>query len=64
MAPLFCYDFKFIAGLLEENEKLERTMAEQIMILQVGCCISNNFPCADKRLLTDRAEVSWLLRNI
>ena len=63
MALLFCYDFEFVAGLLEENEKLERTMTEKI-ILQVGCRINNNFPCADKRLLANRAEASWLLRNI
>ena len=61
---LFSYDFEFFAGLLEENEKLERAMTENIMILQVGCCINNNFPCAYKRLLADRAEASWLLRNI
>ena len=60
----YFYDFEFVAGLLEENEKLETTMTEKIMILQVGCCINNNFPCADKRLLADRAEASWLLRNI
>ena len=48
---MFSYDFEFFAGLLEENEKLERTMIENIMILQVGCCINNNFPCAYKRLL-------------
>ena len=48
---MFSYDFEFFAGLLEENEKLERTMIENIMILQVGCCINNSFPCAYKRLL-------------
>ena len=63
MLPFFAYDFEFVAGLFEENEKLERTMTEKIMILQVGC-INNNFPFADKRLLGDRAEARWLLRNI
>ena len=57
------YDFEFAAGLLEENDKLERAMTEKITILQVGCCINNNFLCAHKRLLADRTEAGWL-RNI
>ena len=61
---LFSYDFEFAAGLLEENEKLERMMTEKMMVLHVGCCINNHFPCTDKRLLADRDEASWLLRNI
>ena len=55
---MFSYDFEFVASLLEENEKLERTLTQKLMILQVGGCINNNFPCANKRLLADRAEAS------
>ena len=49
---MFSYAFEFVAGLIEVNEKMERTMTKEIMILQVRCCINNNFPYADKRLLT------------
>ena len=51
----FCYDFEFVAGLLEENEKLERTMTEKVIILRVGCCIKNKVPCAQWRLLADQS---------
>ena len=30
---------------------------------KVGCCINNDFPYTDKRLLVDRTKVGWL-RNI
>ena len=52
----FCHDFEFVAGLLEENEKLERTMTEKVIILRVGCCIKNKVQqFAHRRLLADQS---------